>query len=386
MDSKPWDNASYFGNMTSSTTSSATTASSASVFICSSGILLHRFVIHVVLSLPIASIGIVFNLLAFVVLRRQKQSANTGLILQALAVTDLLLLACSISSNSLRYLHHCTKVMPSFGKALPYIHIVVHPLVGVMRTICTWLTTLLTIDRWVAVCRPLHAQRVVTRKRTMLQITCIVIASFLFNLPRFVENFITPYSRFMKHPYYNIIYVIIINLLVMYIIPMGLLLYFNIRLIKTLKYSEKDRASLQALQKQSAKKSVTAVVVAITTTFIICNSMAFISRLLFSISYSNTIASKRLENASRIINNLSNLFVVINSAVNFFIYFICSKTFRQTSKEVFCCVKAKQTPETKKRLVSSTRFTPISYLTNTRSSTSSAEKYNQEFPLKEQGQ
>jgi len=63
------------------------------------------------------------------------------------------------------------------------------PTAYVLRLINTWLTVLLTVDRYVAVCRPLHAHRLCTMKRTCLQIVSVIIFSFAFCLPRYFEYF-----------------------------------------------------------------------------------------------------------------------------------------------------------------------------------------------------
>ena len=55
-----------------------------------------RLVCEVCLSLPLAVLGIIGNILAFVVLCRQKQRVSTTVLLQALAVTDTLVLISSI--------------------------------------------------------------------------------------------------------------------------------------------------------------------------------------------------------------------------------------------------------------------------------------------------
>ena len=63
------------------------------------------------------------------------------------------------------------------------------PSAYVLRMINGWLTVLLTVDRYIAVCRPLHAQRLCTIQRAYSNIIAVIVASIIFCLPRFFENY-----------------------------------------------------------------------------------------------------------------------------------------------------------------------------------------------------
>jgi len=62
------------------------------------------------------------------------------------------------------------------------------PCAYVLRMVNAWLTVLLTVDRYIAVCRPLHAQRLCTIQRAYSNIFIVAVASVLFCLPRFYED------------------------------------------------------------------------------------------------------------------------------------------------------------------------------------------------------
>lgn len=50
-----------------------------------------------------------------------------------------------------------------------------------------WLVLLITVDRYLAVCRPNHKQlRSVRRAR--LAAACLLLAAVLYNIPRFLER------------------------------------------------------------------------------------------------------------------------------------------------------------------------------------------------------
>lgn len=51
--------------------------------------------------------------------------------------------------------------------------------------VSTWLTVVLAIGRYIAVCRPLHARWFINIRGTRIAIAVVFIGSFLVNLPRF---------------------------------------------------------------------------------------------------------------------------------------------------------------------------------------------------------
>jgi len=106
---------------------------------------------------------------------------------QALAVADTLVLFIIFVLRSLRY------VAPLVNYTdYRYVHVYLYswlfPCAYVLRMVNAWLTVLLTVDRYIAVCRPLHAQRLCTIKRAYSNIVAVTAASVIFCLPRFFEN------------------------------------------------------------------------------------------------------------------------------------------------------------------------------------------------------
>ena len=117
---------------------------------------LFRFVCEVGLSMPIAIIGIMTNVVSFIVLATQKHRLTTTVLLQALAVADSLVLVCTLLMRSLPVLHTLTESLGSYITAFPQIFVYLYPAVFFIRLTDTWLTILLTIDRYIAVCHPLQ--------------------------------------------------------------------------------------------------------------------------------------------------------------------------------------------------------------------------------------
>jgi hypothetical protein len=108
---------------------------------------------------------------------------------QGLAVTDTLVLANVFVLRTMRYLFVPTS--PSEIWWFEWFHSRVYPglfpMAYVLRLINTWLTVLLTVDRYIATCKPLHAQHLCTMRRTYVLIAIVVVTSVAFSLPRFFE-------------------------------------------------------------------------------------------------------------------------------------------------------------------------------------------------------
>ena len=56
--------------------------------------------------MPLAILGIIGNILACIVLCRQRPRFSTTVLLQGLAITDTFILLCTILLRSLRYIYH----------------------------------------------------------------------------------------------------------------------------------------------------------------------------------------------------------------------------------------------------------------------------------------
>ena len=120
----------------------------------------------------------------------------------------------------------------------------------------------------------------------------VAVFSLLFNIPIFFEYHIAMvdgYERVKMRAFaYNEIYVIgyrvITMLIVIYVIPMAILVFFNILLIRNLRVAAKDRKKIQAeASDRGTTRSVTIIVVAVVITFCVCNVMPLTSHAFYSL-------------------------------------------------------------------------------------------------------
>ena len=313
-----------------------------------------RFVCEVIISIPIVVLGIVANVVSFVVLCHQKHRLTTTVMLQGLAVADTLVLLCALLVRCLIVVQTDMHILGRYQDVYPHIFIYLYPIVYFLRLADTWLTTMLTVDRYIAVCHPLHAQRICTLVRTYKNMAAVVALALVFSIPRFFEyRFVDNRYGFgptglLKQQVYIVFYRIVLFFIFMYLVPMATLVYLNTRLLWELRMSDRFRAVLRQAtsgggtgrrKKQPApasRKSVTVIVVTVVLVCIACNVTALVSHLLWSL-HECFRSLKHLEKARKYASHISNVMITINSAVNFFIYCLCSRNFRAELRRVFGC-------------------------------------------------
>lgn len=327
-------------------------AASQTAFKCSHGLNLLRFVCEVVITMPVAVLGIIGNLLGFVVWhRQQQQSGNTSIILQTLAVIDTLLLALTITMRSVRYIEWCGVAdLPNYDAMRDYLYRYGYPMLYIIRMAGTWITTLLTVNRWLAVCHPLHVHRLITRRSVTIQVVVILMLSLLFSIPRYFELYIDHEAReqdrqsvrqtdFSKNKNYTIVYKCVLFLLFMYLIPMVIMIVCNTLLLSALRktdsYIQGRRHSRRGTMAAQQKNSITVIVVTIVIIFLLCSILALMSHVIYSLEIAFPDKRGQLSLYRRYVSNINNVMITINSAVNFLVYCLCSDNFRQAFLATF---------------------------------------------------
>lgn len=309
--------------------------------------MLMRFVCDTGIALPVSVLGTIGNILALVVLQKHRHRLSTTVLLQALAIADTSVLLSTVLLRSLRYMHYFAKA-PFLGPYMAvyhYIFRVLFPLVYFIRLTGTWITVLLTIDRYIAVRFPLHAHRLCTVSRALRNVAILAILSLLFTTPRFFEYAIDSSNKsfgfrvtsLLKNRTYTIVYRIVLFFTFMYLVPMILLVVLNAHLLITLRVAESYRAGVTDNKNiNKTSRSITATVVTVVLVTIVCNVSAMLSHLLWSLAQCFAHLSY-LDHHRRYMALISNIFVTLNSAINFVIYCFCSRNFRMVLLQMCSC-------------------------------------------------
>jgi len=69
----------------------------------------------------------------------------------------------------------------------PYYQILAWPLAHIVQLVSVWMMVLVAGNRYVAVCHPLHASSLCSRRHIRWQIIAMVTACVVYSLPRFAE-------------------------------------------------------------------------------------------------------------------------------------------------------------------------------------------------------
>ena len=126
------------------------------------------------------------------------------------------------------------------------------------------------MNRFIVVCKPLHAASLCTVSRARKQLLVLILVSVLYNLVKYGEMTVKTgwsgtynrtvtyahYTSLKLNGWYDLIYGNIIYMLVYFVIPLVILSVINVRLILTLKAAATERAVMSNVQEVSKTNSI----------------------------------------------------------------------------------------------------------------------------------
>lgn len=309
-----------------------------------------RIVIDVCLVPLLILFGFVGNALTIVVLCRQREkNSSTNWLLQTLAVVDTLYLIASIFIQPLKTANEAQRNvhLESFS---PYMDAYVWALASIAHTVTVWTVVVVTVDRYVAVCRP-YSPHLRTVRRARLAMVVVVVAAVVYNIPNFLERRISyeaeaggewvavsTKTSLSFTLLYSVFYKTVCYFVMRSIGPLLLLVVLNSLLIRTLHRMERRRKDLVGktshLQQQQQRENTTLMLVAVVAVFIVCQIPDVMLRLTATqlLSIPGSPASLRF----RLVNSMTNFMLTLNSSVNFLIYCLIGRKFRCTVVHLFC--------------------------------------------------
>lgn len=115
-----------------------------------------------------------------------------------MAVLDILYLVAALMSQPYRTLSELTYLQAAASKnqvstvlvdlVMPYVELVARIIRSASQTAIVWVVVLVTLDRYVAVCRPLLAVEVRTVRHAQRAVVGVVIAAIVYNIPLIFEK------------------------------------------------------------------------------------------------------------------------------------------------------------------------------------------------------
>ena len=293
----------------------------------------------------ISCYGIVGNVLSIIVLSHRQMRNSTSYYLISLAIYDMLVLLFMSLFLAIPTIYLEKDILEGYYFAYPYMHPFVYPIALIAQTGTVYTILAFTVERYIAVCRPLHAANTCTMARTKRVILIIFISSITYNIPRFFEYqtkqiWSDDYNRTIatiefteigKNKVFQEVYFIYTYLIVMFLLPFSLLTVLNILLIRAVNHA---KATRHAITSSSSKETnLTVMLIVVINVFLACQLPALVDNMMVTI-----FGLEKLNCSVDWVRftTISNLLVVVNSAVNFILYCTVGKRFRKVFIKIFC--------------------------------------------------
>ena len=304
---------------------------------------LFDFTIYTVMLGSFCFIGFIGNAISFTILWNDKTKNATSFLLRALAVTDTLVLFFSLPLYSFTPVYPYTHTMKWYSEAyvelLPYLW----PCYLTAYTGTIWLTVLVSLNRYFCVCRPFHSADKCSLPQARKHVCYVAICAIIYNIPRFFEyekqvlcvgyneSTVTfGIGEFGNNFWYRIIYANGMYFVILLGGPLVALMFLNVRLIFALKKRQRRREEMGCTgtgQNNGMQQDLTFVLIVVICVFTVCQIPTFIDHILWTVIDEKMMICGQWHYYYTAIGDLLSIF---NSSVNFFVYVMTSKKFRDS--------------------------------------------------------
>ena len=344
----------------------------------------HVIIVYIYIIGALCVFGIAGNVLSLVVLGRdQTIRRTTGFLLQMLAVADAAYLVSCLFSGTLNAAIMLKDWLPvAVRRGSPYISTYCNPIANITWTASVWMVVVLTADRYIAICRPLHAAHYSTLPRLRRVVAVLWVLAVAYGLPRFFEGemveiktgHISPsdslalngsdivsdnstivdtllslnqsstplesghmlmwkYTAMSRSRVYQVIYRVCLDFVVQYLLPLVALVFFNQRLVHSLHKSHQLRR--HSVTDGGTGRQQTWMLVVVVIVFVVCQ-LPYIACRACYVLYEQAgvpFSKSALQHAFIIVN----LMHVVNSSVNVVIYCFMGRQFRAILLRMIGC-------------------------------------------------
>ena len=287
--------------------------------------------LNVVLGSIIAIFGLIGNALSFAVYSHDKRSLVASLLFKSLSIIDSVVLISNIikvcvANTTFGYLIH--------NFALRYaLYECTYCVLQISRALSIWLTVLIAGVRYIAIQYPLHMSTRVTHSSIRFVIATLSFVVVLYFTPCIyvvvmVLRRIQGGCQINRTPcvapdeYEIIKYHPLISDILITIIPLLLLIILSILLITAYHKSVKMARQMTGNNCEEQNQTTLSVIMVVVV-LVICQSFSFAYEVGIYL-----MGDYNIGGPWHIVKLLRYFFYGANSAVNFIIYSICSKSFR----------------------------------------------------------
>jgi len=347
----------------------------------------YKIVVEVYVVGTLCVVGIAGNALSIAVLGRdQTNRRTTGFMLQMLAVADAVYLVGCLFIQTLNCAVKWTDWLPeAVRRGWPYVEVYAWPMASMAQTTTVWLVVVLTADRYIAICRPLHAAQYSTVSRVRSAVATVWIVAALYNLPRFFERVVVvdvsanstsptvtssadlevpttspemivdggratvQRTAMREDALYVFVYKTCLFFVVRFLIPFTALAFFNQRLIAAMRASDRiqQRSARYALSGGRKERQHTQTLIVVVVVFVVCELPDLILRAWLALHQHAPDQVAFPFYRLLYVNIASNLLLTVNSCINFVIYCFMGRRFRLVLLQMIGCQR--QTPESNAR-------------------------------------
>ena len=306
-----------------------------------------EYIINVYVITILIILGLVGNVISFVILKHMKQ-ATVILLLRALAAIDSIYLLTCLGFQSFRTLFMYSDSFSRFFWYYPHVFVVMWPVASMAQSISVWMVVLVTFDRYDAICHAMATTKYMTKTKVRIYIGIVILGSICFNLPTVfdvrvvdrrpfcsninkIDTFVT---AFYQDPIYDLIYKTILTIIFRVALPVFIVIILNFLILYQVKKSEEFRAGI-VQRASNGIRSINVMIGTVTFVYVICELPDLTYRVLRVIKFYNPDFLMAWDQFAYFAQ-VSNLFLTINSSTNFLWYCLAGTKFRETLKCKVC--------------------------------------------------
>jgi hypothetical protein len=224
-------------------------------------------------------IGIVCNTLIFVIMRRRRMShLSTCYYMGILAIADISVLLLGSSVMWLYFVNRKWSLVLQSTYACKFLSLLFYTVADVS----VWIVCLMSIDRCIAVTRPLHASSICTVRRARICVVILVICILMINIHFLFTHHLSLDNECTSHERYEFFISHIwpwIDAAVYSALPFILLLTMNLIIVHSLFQARRSTSNLQIYQSEitrhknklstSMSRKLTTMLLAVTVFFLL---------------------------------------------------------------------------------------------------------------------
>ncbi|XP_067660048.1 FMRFamide receptor-like [Haliotis asinina] len=301
--------------------------------------------------------GVCGNMLVFCVLTRKAlRTSTTAVYLQVLALTDTLVLITSIFRYKSYKVLLTEKVNTEAVFYLePYIEVYVEPFFWIFLGVSSFVTLLLSTERYLAVKYPLTMKRTCTVQLVSVCIVAVILIVTIITIPIFlsyeirhimfhdIQTTIASATYFGIHEHYVCTYTHYILPLVWYMFPWLLLAIINTLLALHVRRSSRIRVGIPNVV--DPNRNLSLLIILVVLVYMVCNFPRCIISIMTLVDTNGsnclkdtrTLSNPRYSGAYLVSVVVADILNVLNSCVNIFVYCFVGTKFRKELRKLILC-------------------------------------------------